>query len=296
MSKKFRVNSKNLFITFPKCPLAKSVIGEHIWNTISCTYVMVSQEKHQDGSLHLHVLAQSKKKFDIRNARVLDLEGYHPSIETARGTYEQVRTYMTKEDSEPWEFGEADKIMGKRSDKTKEGIKERNALLLSKPLVELVKEGEVRLESYVSMKKNIAQFKMDELKIGDYMERRCLWLYGPPGCGKSRWCRENFPGFFTKPQNKWWDGYKGEEVVVLDDYDTPTLSHYLKIWADVYSFYGEVKGGTVACNYKIFIVTSNYMPHEIWTDEKDRILVDAICRRFEIGTTADLSAAANLRG
>jgi hypothetical protein len=287
-TKKFNINAKNLFITYPKCPLSKEKIGDFLWGEFDCRFVKVSQEKHQDGSLHIHAFVQGNKKIHIRNARRLDIEGFHPRIEAAKGSYEEIKDYMEKEDKQPWEFGIADKAMGDRSAKTKEGIKARNEKLISSDLTALVAEGEIEIEKYIQIKKNVAQYKMDVIKIGGYMERKCLWLYGSPGCGKSRWCREKYPGFYTKPQNKWWDGYKGEETVVLDDYDTPTLSHYLKIWADVYSFYGEIKGGTVACNYTTLVVTSNYQPHEIWTEDKDRVLVDAICRRFEIGTVEDL--------
>lgn len=71
------------------------------------------------------------------------------------------------------------------------------------------------------------------------------------------------PGAFRKQQNKWFDGYAGQDVIILDDLDLlggQTLGHYLKIWADRYPCYGEVKGSTVGLAHKKFIVTSNYRP------------------------------------
>lgn len=42
------------------------------------------------------------------------------------------------------------------------------------------------------------------------------------------------------------------------------LGHLLKIWADSYGLEGEIKGGTIALNYKRFIVTSNYSINDIF--------------------------------
>lgn len=52
---------------------------------------------------------------------------------------------------------------------------------------------------------------------------------------------------FLKSQNKWWDGYDGQAVALLDDYDGDwkAFGHLLKIWADQYVFPGEVKHGTL---------------------------------------------------
>lgn len=70
---------------------------------------------------------------------------------------------------------------------------------------------------------------------------------GKPGTGKTHFARNHFGNdIFVKAQNKWWDGYKGQKIVVLDDLDIPVLGHYIKIWADKWACSGEIKGATVA--------------------------------------------------
>lgn len=50
----------------------------------------------------------------------------------------------------------------------------------------------------------------------------------------------------------------------LDKHGGPQIAHYIKLWTDVYSLAGEVKGGKVPLNYKKFIVTSNYSIERIY--------------------------------
>ena len=75
--------------------------------------------------------------------------------------------------------------------------------------------------------------------------------------------------------NKWWDGYAGEEVVVLDDFDprhAEHLSYYLKIWADHYAFNAEVKGGMIRVRPKTVIVTSQYAIEDCFKETAERML------------------------
>jgi len=50
--------------------------------------------------------------------------------------------------------------------------------------------------------------------------------------------------------------------------DSDCLSHLLKIWSDRYKISGEIKGGKVALNYSVFIVTSNWSISELFKDPK----------------------------
>lgn len=108
--------------------------------------------------------------------------------------------------------------------------------------------------------------------------RTCYWIYGETGTGKSYLSSQRWPDAFRKPQNKWWDGYKGQKTVILDDLDTPVLAHYLKIWADSYGCIGECKGNTVSLQHTTLVITSNYSIEELFLDEKMR---GPIARRFK---------------
>lgn len=113
-----------------------------------------------------------------------------------------------------------------------------------------------------------------------------MWIVGAPGVGKSRFARETYPGAYIKSITKWFDGYNGEQTILLDDFDmlpntkeANEYGHHLKIWADRYPCYGEVKGGTIALNHTKFVITSNYTPSDIWYSGP---MLEAILRRFEL--------------
>jgi len=108
------------------------------------------------------------------------------------------------------------------------------------------------------------------------------WFVGIPESGKSRAAREENPGYYLKPQSKWWCEYDGEKTVILEDFDHggACLGHYLKLWADRYPVSGETKGGKVSLAYDKFIITTNYCIEDIWPDDKQ--MQAAIKRRFTV--------------
>jgi hypothetical protein len=113
-----------------------------------------------------------------------------------------------------------------------------------------------------------------------------LWLHGEPGSGKSSYAREKYPGLYVKMKNKWWDGYSGQETVLLEDVtpnDAPWLLDFLLIWSDRYEFRAEIKQGSIPIKpIKTFIVTSNYTIGEIWSDSKIINSMYALSRRFHM--------------
>ena len=67
--------------------------------------------------------------------------------------------------------------------------------------------------------------------------------------------------------------------MLLDDFDKTgeCLGHHIKLWADKYACTGESKGGHLNLNHRLFVITSNYEPEEIFSDFK---ILEAIKDRF----------------
>lgn len=110
-----------------------------------------------------------------------------------------------------------------------------------------------------------------------------LWLFGPPGTGKSRLCRMFHSSYYVKPLSKWWNNYKDEEVVIIEEVGKEHgkwLGEFLKIWADRYNFIAESKGSSRNIRPKHILVNSNYSIHEIFATQTDDMLSRAITRRF----------------
>jgi len=124
------------------------------------------------------------------------------------------------------------------------------------------------------------QEKPRDLTWMDQSDCPNLWLWGPPGTGKSYAARSE-PGFYIKQANKWWCTYDNEPIVLIEDLDRShsVLGHHIKIWADKYHFKGEVKQGSLLLRPAVIKITSNYHPNQIWTEGN---MLDPILRRFKV--------------
>lgn len=124
----------------------------------------------------------------------------------------------------------------------------------------------LRLRFYGTLKRIAKDFMVRPDPLDELSNE---WIHGPTGTGKSRHTRERFPDAYYKMANKWWDGYQGEDVVVIEDFDAihDKLGYHLKIWADYGAFLAETKGGVLTIRPKKFVITSNYTIREIWNEE-----------------------------
>lgn len=113
--------------------------------------------------------------------------------------------------------------------------------------------------------------------------KTCYVLVGPTGTGKSAtaWAEATFDAYPKDPMSKFWDGYRGQKSVVIDEFrGTIGISHLLR-WLDRYPLLVEVKGSSVVCCAETIWITSNLHPVN-WYPDLDAVTVDALLRRLTI--------------
>lgn len=274
-TRKFRLNAHSFFLTYPQCPESKEELRDYLKTKGKTAAIVVSRELHESGDPHLHAYVKYEKRINTSNQKYFDFKGYHGNYQTCKN-YLAVTRYIKKDKDFIEEGIDTKKYVEARENK-KSTI---GAKLISREqtVEQAVQEHPELIFQYGTLKKNVQNYLLNTTPLEDF-ERVNYWIYGAPGIGKSQWVRRTFPDLYSKSQNKWWDGYKGETAVLIDDLDTPTLGHYLKIWGDNYGITGETKGGTIPLPYKQIIVTSNYLPSDLWKDDPQ--MVAAIERRFQ---------------
>lgn len=234
-----------------------------------CNYVIYGKEIGDSGTPHLQGYLVSKQ-----NKRLTSVKKLHSTAhwEIAKGNSEQNIQYCSK-DGQITEHGQRP-ITKKRS-----GEIEKERWENARKCAKIGDFDSIDPDIYMRCYNTIKTIAKDHMvKPPDAEDVTGLWLFGPPGCGKSRKARTDYPGAYDKMQNKWWDGYQGQDYVILDDFDSKELGHHLKIWGDRYSFLAETKGGAINIRPKKIIITSNYsIDHFEW----DPDMKQAIRRRFK---------------
>lgn len=244
----------------------------------SVVYAVMSKEiAPTTGHEHAHIYIY------YRNARSFKcMKDKFPTadIEKARGSPEQANKYVTKDGDKLFEYGTCP--TGSRSIE-----------VVWKEAVDAFKRGEGDRESRIyathqTFFDNLELEYQEEKVYEGNLQNKNIWIYGPPATGKSTLARtlakKDNAKVYHKMSNKWWNGYRNQKYVVIEDIDpdrTKCLVDHMKQWADKFPFTSEFKGtARTICpaNYRL-IVTSNYSIEQCFPREVDQ---DAIYRRFNV--------------
>lgn len=236
-----------------------------------CVWLRGQKERGEGGTLHIQLFAAFKNKVRLNTVKSTISNGHW---EPSRS--EAAEDYVWKEETAV--EGTRFELGARAFKRNSAGDWGRIRDLAKRGQIDtlLEEEPEIAIKHYRTLK----QISVDFLECPANLSGPCgKWIYGPPGVGKSFWVREQWgQDLYIKAQNKWWDGYRGQKFVLLDDFDAKVLGHYLKIWCDAYAFTAETKGGTVQIRPSLFIITSNYKPEELF---EDPVLAEAISRRCQ---------------
>lgn len=245
------------------------------FKALPCKYIVFGEEVGEEGTPHLQgyvhfgsqrTLTALKKKPAFSRAH----------LEVAKADAEVNKDYCTKDATNVYERGEPPLT------KKQVGDNEKDRWASIKSLAKQGKLDAIDPKVYIQNYKTLKSIMQDNMPRPKSLDDVCgEWIWGLAGTGKTHSARTLYPDAFIKQRNKWWDGYAGQEVVIMDDIDpyNVALGPYLKDWGDKWSFMAEHKGTSQWIRPKKFIVTSQFPPEAIW---KDQETLDAIYRRFHV--------------
>lgn len=157
-----------------------------------------------------------------------------------------------------------------------------------KELIDLAKKNnieeiEIRFPSAAIIhRKSLALIRDESIKADHHPERKCVWIWGASGIGKTRWAFDNFDtkDVFTMSDSDGWDQYNQEKIALLDEVDDTIQSNWKKLlrWADRYPLKARRLYGITALNYELLILTSMKNPSLFFNGDQ----WNAIQRRFII--------------
>lgn len=227
-------------------------------------YIIYQEELTPDtGREHLQGYIEFKRT--VRVAALKSLFGDHVHGEPRKYSRKAAKEYCQKEESrkpngERREFGTFETSQGKRTD-----LKEATeALLQHRDLSQLPPDLYVKYHRGFQALLDIhTEPRSSETSV------ECIVLFGEPGTGKSRRAEELAPHAFWKdPDTKWWDGYNGEDEVIIDDFlpgdKCDITSTLFKRWVDRYRYKGQRKGSYCELKATKFIITSNEHYDQWW--------------------------------
>lgn len=241
-------------------------------------WVAQAESAPTTGTKHLqgYVLFEKAKRF---NAVRKMLEGAH--IEKAKGNPSQNYKYCTKVEGRlagPWEeWPESEQ--GKRTDLDEV----KNMIVEGKSDKDIADQ---YFGDWCRYRKSFMAYRslLQEPRSAP-MDVRIFW--GDAGSGKTRFAYDNFATVYPLPQPNhgsgaiWFDGYHGQECILIDDfYGWLPLSFMLKL-LDRYPMQLQVKGGSTQflASTTTIIITSN-VNWEQWYEWKSDELKAAFKRRI----------------
>lgn len=237
----------------------------------NCVYLIYGLEAGDSGTPHIQAYLYFKSACYFSRMKKAFPRAH---IEAAQGTPAQNRSYCIKEGD--WqEFGTIPQ-KGKRCDITDfvRKVKDSDSKL---PEEELLLSHAALVARYPLFVDRVQRFFHPPKARGELDN---YWLCGPPGTGKT--VRAKAMGsYFIKAPNKWFDGYLGEDVLIVEDLEpqhSRTMSWFLKIWGDYDPVTAQVKGSSLFIRPDILCVTSNYTIDEMGWDESTTL---AMKRRFK---------------
>lgn len=219
-----------------------------------CKYGIFGKEvAPTTGTPHLQGFCNLKKPMRFSTIK----QHFHHAVhlEKANGSDEQNQAYCSKsgdvfEEGTPTKRGQRTDLQSLLAD-IQNGCTDMHAIAISHPT------------TYIRYFRGISEWlKLVHPIAPRNFKTEVFYYWGPPGTGKSRRALEEATAAFEnnvyyKPRGLWWDGYRQQDGVIIDDfYGWIKYDELLKI-CDRYPYKVQIKGGFEEFKAKKIWITSN---------------------------------------
>ncbi|AUM61844.1 Rep [uncultured virus] len=304
--RKFRLNCKNLFLTWPKNDTDPSdVMGALLdrFGYDNVSYICVSQEEHKDGDPHLHALVCLKEKCDIKNSADLNVaaggkQGNYQSTRKVKDVYKYVQ--KGGKFVEHGEFPQTD--TEKKSSLIANAIRNGQSLeqveemdpaffMLHMRLLTSYQQFQQRKKIRLTPPRlpMIYSFRKTLIEIGypRVHKQKQYWICGPPNSGKTSLIldlsTEGFRGYEI-PTNNDFSLYDDHmyDFAYIDEFRGALTIQFLNLWLEGSKQTLNYKGGSYQKQRNILtFIISNFGPYEVY-HKCAQSEINALSTRLEI--------------
>lgn len=224
------------------------------------SWLIVGEEVGEKGTPHLQMACRFRYQVSISTAR--SMFGQNKAhIEVMKGTVEENVVYCSK-DNKFFERGIRPVDRGKENKNKLDGMVKQ--IKEGKPDVEIFESNPAM---YLRYRSAIGAAKQLYQGVAKRNPVEVFWYYGETGAGKSYRAEQEASndgrGLYRQNGSEWWDGYDGQPLVIIDDFEeTARFRATLRI-LDQYNVLIPVKGSHVWFRAEKIWVTASYHPRKI---------------------------------
>lgn len=232
-------------------------------------YIIFGYEIGENGTKHLQGYFELKNPCGINTLKKINNRMH---LEVRKGSQEQAINYCIKDNN----------IIGYNGEKSNNNGRRKDWQIINDNLKEGKKFNEIIEMGYGSFQHIQHMEKLHKYLVKPRKTKPCVyWICGKSGSGKTKWVFDHYDDIFIKDGTKWWDGYCGQKVVLLDDFRINNIEfdNLLRL-LDRYPYKVEIKGGYMEFTSEIIIITTPKEPCESYYGKTNESL-DQLYRRID---------------
>lgn len=239
-------------------------------------YIVVGREVGENGTPHLQGFVYFKNPRSLPGIKKVGLFK-RAHLENAKGTNKQASDYC-KKDGNFIEKGTLPNQSGKRTDLEEVYDKVKNGASVD----DIAWENPSTYQFAHKALGKLEDIRLRKLRRNFMTEGE--WIFGPTGCGKSEYAFSHEGAYIYPYDNGWWDGYKCEDTVIIDEFRGQLPFNELLRMVDKHPNYNVRRRCREPMPFvsKKVVITSSMPPWEVFKklDESDSL--KQLYRRFKI--------------